>query len=591
MSSLSDTITRKFIDQADASDWEVLTDTGYHSITSSNKTIEYEVFELILSNGYVLKCADDHIVFKNDIEEVFVKDLSNGDMILTDNGPVSVVSVTNLGYSENMYDLSVDSEDHRFYTNGILSHNTTCVAAYLCWYINFSDNTTSAILANKASAAREIMSRLQQMYENLPKWLQKGVSEWNKGSVTLGNEKNASKAFTAATSSSGIRGKTCNLVYVDEAAIIPNTVAEEFFTATYPTISSGTSSKIILTSTPLGLNHFWKFWSEAMSGVNGFTPVRVDYWEHPDHDDAWAEQQRELLGELKFQQEIGMSFLGSSSTLISGAKLAALPYKKGENLFTSYFEYETPKRDDKGKPLGNYVITVDTSRGSELDNSAFVVFDISEMPYKVVARYANNSISTLMYPEVIYKVAKRFNNAFVLIETNDLGQQVADILFYDLEYENVYMSLKDKLKEGGGEKKTPGIRTTKRTKAIGCDQLKTLVESDHLVLNDSEIINELTTFIRVGSSYKADENKKDDLAMCLVMFAYLTQEAVFKELFDYSLRQTFIRRQIDEFDEQITPIGFVDRGGDMFDDFDDSDKPYNPDLWVEVTTKSSGWGF
>lgn len=454
---------------------------------------------------------------------------------------------------------------------------TTCVAAYIVWYSIFNDAKTVAILANKRTAAQEVMSRVQEMYSDLPKWLQPGVEEWNKGSYKLAN---GSKAFIAATTTSGIRGKSVSFLYIDEAAVIPNTVADEFFAATYPTISSGETTKIALTSTPLGLNHFWKFWTEAEQGINGFIPVRVDYWEHPKHDQKWADDQLKLLGSVRFSQEIGISFIGSSFTLIEGGKIASLPKKNGTEVFPNYIEYESPKRDEFNKVTGNYIITVDTSRGSDLDYSAFTVIDINQMPYKVVARYKDNSISPLMYPEVIFKVGTRYNNAFVLIETNDLGQQVADILFYDLEYENVYMSVKDKIKEGGGNKKTPGLRTTKRTKAIGCAQLKTLIESDHLEVNDFDTISELSTFIRKGTSYAADEGKHDDLTMCLVMFAYLTQENVFKELFDFSLRQQFIKNQIQEFDDYTTPIGFVDRGEPDNTDFSLLGD-YRLNSWVE----------
>lgn len=577
MHKLSDQITRKFVEQIDASDWEILTDSGYKPIITSNKTIEYIVYEIVLENGYSLRCADNHIIFDELFNEIFAKDLIIGQYIQTDIGISRVKSVSNLEYYENMYDLSVDSEDHRFYTNGILSHNTTCVAAYLCWYLIFNDDKSVALLANKLASAQEVMDRLQEMYMGLPKFLQSGVIDWNKRSFKLANK---SKAFTSATTASGIRGKSINLLYVDETAIIPNTVADKFFASTYPTISSGETTKIIMTSTPYGLNHFWKFWSEAEQGINGFVPVRVDYWEHPKHDQKWAEAQRKLLGDLKFNQEILMDFQGSSASLIDGVKVSQLPTKIGKEIFPNYTEYDSPKRDEFGKVTGSYIITVDTSRGVDLDYSAFVVIDINQMPYKVVAKYSDNSISPLMYPEVIFKVATRYNNAFVLIETNDLGQQVADILFYDLEYENVYMSIKDKIKEGGGNKKTPGIRTTKRTKSIGCSQLKTLIESDHLEVNDIDIISELSTFIRKGTSYAADDGKHDDLVICLVMFAYLTQENVFKELFDFSLRQEFIKKQIQEFDDYTTPIGFVDRG-DISVKESSLLGDYRLDSWVE----------
>ena len=278
--------------------------------------------------------------------------------------------------------------------------------------------------------------------------------------------------------------------------------------------------------------------------------------------------------QLKFNQEVLCELVGSGNILIDGPKLVSLPKITPTQLFQYYDELISPNKE-----TGNYIITVDTSRGADLDYSAFVVFDISVMPYQIVAKYAFNGISTLMYPEVIHKVALRYNEAFVLIETNDLGQQVADILFYDLEYENVYMSVSDKIKEGGGDKrKRPGLRTTKRTKAIGCDQLKILVESDHLSLNDADIISELMTFVRVGTSYKAESGKHDDLAMCCILFAYLTQEPVFKELFDFSLRKEFIKKQILEFDEQLDPIGFLDNGIEQIEE----PTVFAGDLWMDV---------
>lgn len=582
MYKLSDIVERKFVDSVDVSEWEIESENGWVDVQKINKTIEYEVYQLTTTNCFI-ECADNHIVFRNSGEEVFVKDLKPRDSIVGQNGIEYVISVIKTNKKENMYDLSV-SGNHTYYAEGILHHNTTCVAAYLCWYLVFNDAKNVAILANKLASAQEVMDRLQEMYMGLPMFLQSGVVDWNKRSFKLANK---SKAFIAATTASGIRGKSVNLLYIDEASAIPNTVADKFFASTYPTISSGDTTKIIMTSTPLGLNHFWKFWSEAEQGINGFVPVRVDYWEHPKHDKKWADDQKRLLGDLKFNQEILMDFVGSGATLIDGTKVSQLPIKRGEEIFPNYIEYESPKKDKNNKPTGNYVITVDTSRGSDLDYSAFLVIDINQMPYKVVAKYANNSISPLMYPEIIFKVGTRYNNAFILIETNDLGQQVADILFYDLEYENVYMSHKEKIKEGGGDKKTPGIRTTKRTKAIGCSQLKTLIESDHLEVNDIDTISELSTFIRKGTSYAADDGKHDDLTMCLVLFAFLTQEAVFKELFDFSLRQEFVKKQIQEFDDYITPIGFVDRGDDIVVESSFNYPTYGG--WIENKTDEFVW--
>jgi hypothetical protein len=297
---LSESINRKFIETFDVSNWQVETDTGYHDIVSSNKTIEYRVYQITLENGLELKCADNHIIIDSNYNEIFAKDSLNSNVI-TKNGISKVIEVNDLGFSESMYDLSVDSRDHTYYTNNVLSHNTTSSAAYILWYTIFQDAKTVAILANKASAAREVLDRYQIMYESLPMWLQQGVITWNKGDIEL---ENRSKVFTSATTTSGIRGKTVNMLYIDEAAIIPNGVAEQFFASVYPTISSGTDTKVLLSSTPLGYNHFWKYWNDAEKGRNGFVPLFIPYWEIPGRDKAWADNQHRLLGDLKFNQEV-----------------------------------------------------------------------------------------------------------------------------------------------------------------------------------------------------------------------------------------------------------------------------------------------
>lgn len=435
---------------------------------------------------------------------------------------------------------------------------TTTVAAYLCWYLLFNDSKTVAILANKAAAAREIMSRLQLMYEYIPKWLQQGVAEWNKGSISLENN---SKAFTAATSSSGIRGKSVNFLYVDEAAIIPNTVADEFFTATYPTISAGETTKIVLTSTPLGLNHFWKFWTEAESKINGFIPVRVEYWEHPDHDDKWAAQQKELLGALKYRQEILMDFLGSAATLIDPAAIQRMAVEATIYNQNGMLVYDKPEKNK-----ASYVITVDTAAGIGGDASAFCVIRIDTLPYKVVARYKNNTISPLLYPSLIHRWATEYNDAWVLIELNK-NEQVPYILQNELEYENiVYVNrgAKGQTVTGGfgGGKTQLGVVTDKKTKRIGCSMFKTLVEEHKLIIPDADIISEISTFIEQRGSYAADDGKNDDLVMTLVIFGWLTSQSFFKELTDVDLRKNIYEARIRQIDEETLPAGFFNDGSE-----------------------------
>lgn len=555
---LSDTTTRKFIESFDASDWEIETEDGYKSIISTNKTIDYQVYYLKFDNGLELKCADTHILIDENYNEVYAID-SLKCKIRTKFGISYVISIEDLGYSESMYDLSVDSDDHTYYTNGVLSHNTTTVAAYLVWYSIFNDSKTVAILANKAAAAREVMSRYQMMYEELPIWLQQGVVEWNKGNITLENK---SKVFISATTASGIRGRTVNLLYIDELSSVSNTVAEEFFASTYPTISSGTSSKVIITSTPIGFNHFWRMWDEAEKGINGFIPKRVEYWEHPDHDEKWALEQKELLGEVKYNQEVLMHFLGSSYTLIPGDTLAKLSDTKPITIHPDGLDiFENP---DKTK---NYCLTVDVAKGVGGDYSIIQVIDITTIPYKQVAKYRNNKIAPLLFPNVIYKIAKDYNNAHVLIEIN-VSEQVAHILHYEFEYENMLLVnktqkglTKGQVVGGGfGSKPQLGVQTDKKVKRIGCSNLKSLLVENKLLIQDSDTIAELSTFIEKKDSFEADDGYHDDLVMGLVLFGWLTTQQYFKEMNNINLRKVMYENQMKSIEEDLTPFGFYDDG-------------------------------
>ena len=429
---------------------------------------------------------------------------------------------------------------------------TITSAACILWYTLFQDAKTVAIMANKTAAAREVMSRYQGMYENLPIWMQQGVRTWNKGDVEL---ENGSKVFTAATTASGIRGKSVNWLYIDEAAIIPNTVAEQFFASVYPTISAGQTTKILLTSTPLGYNHFWKFWNEAEKGVNGFAPMFIPYTEIPGRDDDWAEEQLKLLGELKFNQEVMCNFLGSSNTLISSKTLGNM--SSIDPIFTNdgldIFEEPMPDR--------TYTMTVDTARGIGGDYSAFVVTDVTTVPYKMVAKYRNNKIAPLLFPNIINKVAKDYNSAHVLIEVNDIGQQVADILHSELEYDNILTTARDANKQylspGFGRTTQFGVKMSKQVKRQGCFTFKSLLEEGKLHIFDADTISELSTFIEKAGTYQADEGYHDDLAMCFVLFGWLTSNTYFKDLTDIDIREKLYDSQMKQIEEELTPFGII----------------------------------
>ena len=476
---------------------------------------------------------------------------------------------------------------------------TTVAAAYILWYTLFQESKTVAILANKASTAREIMSRYQLMFEHLPSWMQQGVKTWNKGDIEL---ENGSVVFTAATTAAGIRGKSVNLLYIDEAAIIPNTIADQFFTAVYPVISAGQTTKILITSTPLGYNHFWKFWNDAVNKVNDFVPMFIPYNRIPGRDEAWALEQRRQLGELKYNQEVLCKFLGSSLTLIDSSTIEYMSTcptvysKDGLDLYEYPIKAE---RDDEEKLVRkphSYVIVADTAKGVGGDYSAFVVIDITEVPYKLVGKYRDNKIAPMLYPTIIHKVARDFNDAYVLIETNS-SEQVAHILHNELEYGNIVF-VNRSTKSGqvvsggfGGGKTQLGVNTDKRVKRIGCFTFKSLLEEKKLLVFDADVISEISTFIQVRDSYQADEGYHDDLVMPLVLFSWLTTNPYFREMSDVNIREAMYQERIKQIEEEVVPFGFIMSGNEeelIVEDGDvwRQDKPESPQLPPGYLTSS-----
>jgi len=447
---------------------------------------------------------------------------------------------------------------------------TTVAAAYILWYTLFQESKTVAILANKASTAREIMSRYQLMFEYLPPWMQQGVKTWNKGDVEL---ENGSIVFTAATTAAGIRGKSVNLLYIDEAAIIPNTIADQFFTAVYPVISAGQTTKILITSTPLGYNHFWKFWNDAVNKVNDFIPMFIPYSRIPGRDEAWALEQRRQLGELKYNQEVLCKFLGSSLTLIDSSTIEYMSTcptvysKDGLDLYEYPIKAERDDEEKLVKKPHSYVIVADTAKGVGGDYSAFVIIDITEVPYKLVGKYRDNKIAPMLYPTIIHKVARDFNDAYVLIETNS-SEQVAHILHNELEYGNlVFVNRSTKTGQVvsggfGGGKTQLGVNTDKRVKRIGCFTFKSLLEEKKLLVFDADVISEISTFIQVRDSYQADDGYHDDLVMPLVLFSWLTTNPYFREMSDVNIREAMYQERIKQIEEEVVPFGFIMNGGE-----------------------------
>ena len=450
------------------------------------------------------------------------------------------------------------------------SGKSTTIISYLLHYVLFNDSVNVAILANKAATARDLLGRLQLAYEHLPKWLQQGVMSWNKGSLEL---ENGSKILASSTSASAVRGGSYNIIFLDEFAYVPSNVAEQFFSSVYPTISSGKTTKVMIVSTPHGMNMFYKLWIDAEEGHNEYIPIEVHWSEIPGRDEEWKKQTIKNTSLQQFQTEFECEFLGSINTLISTQKLKTLAYR-------------TPKQSNAGLDIhippqeGNvYVITADVSRGTKNDYSAFIVVDVTQMPYRVVAKYRDNEIKPLLFPAKIYEVARAYNQAFVLIEVNDIGEQVANTMQFDLEYDNLIMaSMRGRSGQvlGGGfsgGKAQLGVRTTKAVKKIGCSNLKQLIEDDKLLVEDLEIIKELSTFIVKGSSHEADDGCNDDLVACLFIFAWSVDQQYFKELTDMDVRQTMLREQQDALEQDMAPFGFIVDGledeniGQMVDEY------------------------
>ena len=453
--------------------------------------------------------------------------------------------------------------------------STTCVA-YLLHYIVFNDSVNVGILANKAATARELLGRLQTAYENLPKWMQQGILSWNKGSMEL---ENGSKILAASTSASAVRGMSFNIIFLDEFAFVPNHIAEAFFSSVYPTITSGKSTKVIMVSTPCGMNHFYRYWHDAQRGKNEYTATEVHWSEVPGRDAKWKEQTIKNTSEQQFKVEFECEFLGSVDTLISVVKLRNLVFEDPvQNNGKGLVIYENPIKGN------DYIITVDTARGIDHDYSCFIVFDITSFPHKTVARYRNNEIKPMLFPNIIMDVANAYNQAYVLIEINDIGEQVASIMNYDLEYENLLMCAMrgrngQQVGSGfSGSKTQMGVRMTAAVKKLGCSNLKTLMEDDKIETHDYDIIAELTTFVQKKQSWEAEDGCHDDLAMCLVIFAWLVAQDYFKEMTDTDVRKRIYEEQKNQIEQDMAPFGFILNGTDDEDEFVDEEG----DRWAKA---------
>ena len=516
--------------------------------------------EIYLGNPN-LKRANIAQNFTDEQVEEFIKCSQNPVYFITNY--IKIISLDKGLVPFDLYDFQSDMVE-KFHENRFniaklprQSGKSTVVTAYLLWYTLFNDNVNVAILANKAATAREMLQRLQLSYENLPNWMQQGVVNWNRGSLEL---ENGSKIMAASTSASAVRGMSFNIIFLDEFAFIPTHIADEFFSSVYPTISSGKSTKVIIISTPKGMNMFYKLWHDAEKGKNEYTTTEVHWSQVPGRDAEWKEQTIKNTSEEQFNQEFECEFLGSVNTLITSSKLKILPY---DDPLTSSAGLDIFEEPIEGH---DYVCTVDVARGITKDYSAFTIIDTTDIPYRLVAKYRNNKIKPLLFPNIIHQVCTQYNHAYTLIEVNDIGGQVADIMQFDLEYDNLLMcSMRGRagqvVGQGfSGSKVQLGVKMSTTVKKTGCANMKQLIEDDKLVFTDFDIITELTTFIQKGQAWEAEEGCNDDLAMCLVIFSWLATSDYFRELHDSDVRARMYQEQKDAIEADMAPFGFVSDG-------------------------------
>ena len=432
--------------------------------------------------------------------------------------------------------------------------------AFLLHTILFNESYNIAILAHKGSAANGLLARLKLAYENLPSWLQSGIIEWNKTSIEL---ENGSKIAAFATSADGLRSGSYDMILMDEMAFVPSNIVDAFFESTYPVITAGDKTKIIIVSTPKGMNTFYTMWMKATSGKSDYYPIEYHWHDVPWRSEAWKEQTIRNTSQEQWDQEFGCEFLGSSNTLINAAKIQQMfatmiqPIKIENNV--KY--YEMPKENH------TYAVIVDVAEGLGLDYSTYSIIDVTSIPYKQVAVYKDNNIKPILLPTQVVSVAKRYNEAFILVEINSIGLQVADMIHYDLAYENL-IKIQSKGKQGqqwsAGHKKNLafGVKTSTQTKQIGCTNLKTMIESDKLLVYDEDTIKEFTTFCVDKKTFKAEQGSNDDIVMTLVNFSWLIAQKFFRESVNNDIRKVLQEEQMHIMDTDLVPFGIIDNGID-----------------------------
>lgn len=529
MSKISDTIDRKFTEVLDASDWMIETDTGWEDLIDVKQTVPYEIWELELDQ-YSIKCADDHILFDEDMNEVFCKDLNVGDLVQTITGPRAVLSIKNTFKEDNMYDLGVNSDNHRYYSNDILSHNSTSAAGYLLWRAMFVPDSTILIAAHKHSGALEIMQRIRYAYEICPDFIRAGVTGYGKSHIEF---ENGSRLVAQATTDNTGRGMSISLLYLDEFAFVRPSIAREFWVSISPTLSTGGSA--IITSTPNSdEDQFAEIWrlankcfdengNETELGVNGFKAFRAEWWEHPDRDEEWKQDEIGRIGEERFRREHGLEFIIDDETLIDSLYLTTL---LGES---PLFKQGTVRWYKNINKDAIYIIALDPSLGTGGDPAAIQVFEAPTM--KQVAEWRHNKTRIPGQVKILASICEyikeetgNHSNIYYSVENNTLGEAALQSIAEIGEEHIPGTFLSEPKRKGHVKSFRKGFNTTNKSKISACAKLKTLIETDKMEINSKMLISEFKNFVASGSSYKAKVGETDDLVMSTILAVRMAAE-------------------------------------------------------------------
>jgi hypothetical protein len=503
-------IVRKFIDSLSIDDYLVETDTGWEEISQINKTVKYDTWYIKTNKNKSLKGADNHILFDEFYNEKFIKEFKPGDKIITKDGIEVVNKVVDLNKKNNMYDLSVKSKNHRYYSNEILSHNSTVLSIFLAWYSCFHNDKTSAIAANKESVAKEIFKKSLTIFENLPHFLKPGVIELSK---TLIEFDNGSRALASATSESGISGYAIQNLILDEVGLINSELFDAFYSSMEPTVSADPNGKITMISTPKGMNHWYYIWQDALKGKSGFHAFKVEWDEVPGRDEKWKKQKIKEVGEEIFKQEYCCAFTSQSGALLTADEIETLdfcaPIKVSNDGF--YKQYKEPEEDHV------YVMAVDVAQGVGRDYSVAVVLDVSEDKIEEAAMWRSNTVSQIDLPFILQRIGDEYNEALIVIE-NNLGAITCDYLFNQLEYNQLYTTEKD-----------VGLRMNPAVRKQGVERLKDLVVNKGIIIHSEQFRIEISTFVKTKTKFEASSGCHDDVVMAFVIFSYFAGTEWFKE--------------------------------------------------------------